>query len=305
MLTATAERVRVTDHLVRAEAFAATRDVTALSPTRSLVRELLLGALAEYRAVGKFPKNPGFSELTPTFVDAEGTRCAMAHLLELGGEHALVKRISDERNHARVRELADEPRLVEWLEAAGLTVEEAAVIQPGYSCTPAAQCVCSQGWSSSPLPVPATAVLEVTLVESDVGRVETVYGTTTFKVGDQLRLAIYGEMAGSRAIVGLDAKDAMATVTSGGVTEGSFPAVPLTDGKWQCRAQGGTTATPISSSEFARLAMSDDCVATAQATPGLGGGCAESGCSSTSEAGSLGVLFAVVGALLARRVHRL
>ena len=44
----------------------------------------------------------------------------MAHLLELGGEGALVERIARERNHARVRELVDEPRLLAWLEAAGL-----------------------------------------------------------------------------------------------------------------------------------------------------------------------------------------
>ncbi len=305
MLTVAAERNRVADHLQRAEAFAASRDLSSLSPVQRLVRELLLQELSAYRADGRFPKNPGFAELTPTFVDAEGTRCAMAQLLELGGEHAMVKKISTERNHARVKDLADEPGLLAWLEAAGLTVEEAAVIQPGYGCTSAAECVCREGFSQSVLPVPAKAVLEVTMLEGGVGQVDAVYGTTNFKVGDQLRLPSYVQAVGGRAIVGLDADDAMVTVTSGGVTEGDFAAVPLTNGKWQCDAMGSTTAQPITTAEYARIAMADDCLATARATPGLGGECGPAGgCSAAGDAGSLGVLLAVVGALMARRLGR-
>ena len=62
-----------------------------------------------------------FAEPMPYFVDAKGVRCAMAHLLEAGGERELVQRIARERNNAFVRDLADESRLLAWLAAAGLT----------------------------------------------------------------------------------------------------------------------------------------------------------------------------------------
>jgi hypothetical protein len=61
--------------------------------------------------------------------------------LDMSGESELVRRIARERNHARVRELADEPRLAAWLAAVGLSLEEAAAIQPSYY-TGRAACVC-------------------------------------------------------------------------------------------------------------------------------------------------------------------
>jgi hypothetical protein len=108
---------------------------------RRTVRALLLDELARYRRRGRFPKNRDFAERTPYFIDRAGTRCAMAHLLEVGGERELVQKIAREQNNARVRELAGEPRLLAWLDAAGLTVEEAAEIQPSY-CAAAKDCVC-------------------------------------------------------------------------------------------------------------------------------------------------------------------
>jgi hypothetical protein len=142
-MSGAAEARRVAAHLARAEALAAAADVSRLDPPRRLARALLLAELRRYRAAGRFPRNPRGGAPTPIFVDAGGTRCAMAHLLELGGERALVARIRRERNLARVRELADEPRLRAWLAAAGLTLPEAAAIQPVY-CGPAApDCVCA------------------------------------------------------------------------------------------------------------------------------------------------------------------
>lgn len=297
MASASAEQLRVTDHLMRAEAFAATRDTGQLGPIRSLIRELLLNELADYRAAGRFPKNPGFAELTPSFVDQEGTRCAVAHLLEVGGEHGLVQKIARERNHARVKELADEPRLLSWLEAAGLSVEEAAVIQPSYSCTPAAECVCGRGWGKAE---PATAVLEAWMITADTARVEAVYGTTTVRVGDQVK--VYAAQ-GTRVIVGLDA---MSLLADGGVNPELLEALSLdSTGKWQCQAQGGTNAPPLTTSEYARFVMASDCLAEVRAMPGLEAGCPiGTGCSSLGDAGSLGVLLAIVGTLLARRLSR-
>jgi hypothetical protein len=117
-----AERRRVSAHISWAARWAR-RHPPRLDPLRSLVRLLLLDELERYRTRGTFPRNPGRPVPVPVFIDAHGTRCAMAHLLEFGGEAALVARVARERNYARVQELADEPRLLAWLAAAGLTLK--------------------------------------------------------------------------------------------------------------------------------------------------------------------------------------
>jgi uncharacterized protein (TIGR03382 family) len=81
----------------------------------------------------------------PYFIDADGTRCAMAHLMELGGAGALVAEVAGTNNNAYVAELAADDRFLAWLDAAGLTVEEAARIQPSYTfglCAAPKLCVC-------------------------------------------------------------------------------------------------------------------------------------------------------------------
>src|SRR5262249_60445542 len=113
-----------------------------------------------YRGARRFPRSPGFRDPTPICVDASGTRCAVAALLGAGGEGELVARIARERNFARVAELADEPRLRAWLAATGLTLAEAAAIQPEYCAFPG-DIVCRPpidvGQSE---PVPAKSVLD-------------------------------------------------------------------------------------------------------------------------------------------------
>lgn len=57
----------------------------------------------------------------------------MASLIERSGSPELVQRIATTRNLARVRELADEEALVAWLDTHGMTLDEAARVQPSYS----------------------------------------------------------------------------------------------------------------------------------------------------------------------------
>ena len=140
--TAVHEVVRVTNHLLGAEVFARSRSTRDLDPVQRLTRALLLDELARYRDEGRFPKNHDSSSPRPTFIDEHGTRCAMAHLMEIGGASALVAEVAHENNHAYVEELASDLRVVAWLCAAGITVEEAARIQPAY-CRTAAQCACA------------------------------------------------------------------------------------------------------------------------------------------------------------------
>ena len=122
---------RVRRHLRRAERAASAASVAHLSSAQRRRRAWLLAELALYRERGRFPKNREFrGKRVPVFVDPEGTRCAVGHLLELSGQHELVRRVQERVNHVRVKELANERELRAWLAWSGLTLEEAALIQP-------------------------------------------------------------------------------------------------------------------------------------------------------------------------------
>ncbi len=128
-----AEVARIQQHLDGALTHAGARDLSTLSEAQRERRQLHLERLVTYRDEGRFPRNRDFPhQRVPYFRDADGTLCAMAYLLWESGEEALVESVVHTRNNATVHQLADEPGLAAWLEANGLTLEEAARIQPGY-----------------------------------------------------------------------------------------------------------------------------------------------------------------------------
>lgn len=132
MSFAEAEQARVRAHLLGA--LAALRDAPTdhLDDTRRARRAALAAHLAAYIAAGRFPRNTTGLPFTPVFVDDLGTRCAVAALLDATGGAALVHAVADTDNLARVHTLAALPALRDWLDAQGLTVDEAAGIQPAY-----------------------------------------------------------------------------------------------------------------------------------------------------------------------------
>lgn len=176
------------------------RDVSHLRPAQRAARERHLAELERYALRGRFPKNRDFPDRRmPYFVDAEGTRCAMAHLIEATGAAAFVERVVATANNAFVPELAGDPELVAWLEREGLTAEEAAMIQPSYCSTPAQDCFCYLGYE---------AVLEVTIetIEPAVNfRVDAVHGSTTILVGDLIPGDVpwFGGTVGDAILVGV------------------------------------------------------------------------------------------------------
>jgi hypothetical protein len=104
-----------------------------LTPGQRMARATLIGWLHEYRDGGRFPRNDRFPGLAvPFFRDDEGVLCAMAHLIERSGRGDLVDRVALTRNNAFIGELADDPALGAWLDSVGLSVAEAARIQPTY-----------------------------------------------------------------------------------------------------------------------------------------------------------------------------
>ena len=103
------------------------------TPSQQRARATLIGWLQEYRDAGEFPRNDRFPDRAmPFFRDRDGVLCAMAYLIERSGQGDLVDRVASTRNNAYIVQLADDPELRAWLDSVGLSVAEAARIQPAY-----------------------------------------------------------------------------------------------------------------------------------------------------------------------------
>lgn len=131
------EDARLHAHFARVLRQLEARDVSGWSAARQANRRALIALLADYDRAGRFPRNEGhLAWKTPIFVDRHATRCAMAHLIERSGGAAIVARIAAARNLEYIPQLADDPALVAWLARSGLTLDEAALIQPAYPPPP-------------------------------------------------------------------------------------------------------------------------------------------------------------------------
>jgi hypothetical protein len=134
---ARAENARLRAHFDSVDTELRTRDVSHLSAAQRASRTKLIGWLREYRDAGRFPQNDRFAdEMVPFFRDSQGTLCAMAYLVDRSGRGDIVDHIARTRNNAYIHELTDDRELVAWLEASGLSVSEAARIQPAYNGDP-------------------------------------------------------------------------------------------------------------------------------------------------------------------------
>jgi hypothetical protein len=108
-----------------------------LTPAQRTVRATLIDWLREYRETGSFPRNDRFPDRAmPFFRDSRGVLCAMAYLIDRSGRRDLVDRVASTRNNASIPELAGDPDLRTWLDSVGLSVAEAARIQPFYGYPP-------------------------------------------------------------------------------------------------------------------------------------------------------------------------
>lgn len=95
-------------------------------------RNLQADRLDQYASTGRFPLNRHYAdEARPIFVDAQGTHCAVGHLMALDGREAEVLALARSKPNVLVREVDGGP-LVAWVLSSGLTQEEAALIQPAY-----------------------------------------------------------------------------------------------------------------------------------------------------------------------------
>lgn len=110
-------------------------DPPALEPTRAQVRAALaarralqLERLRAYRDAGVFPRNRVSPDVINVFRDENGLLCAVANLIHLDGELALVAKTARENNYVKMGAL-EKGALYNWILASGFTSEEIAAIQ--------------------------------------------------------------------------------------------------------------------------------------------------------------------------------
>jgi len=127
------EIARVRSHLERVERELRASTPAGLNAAQIEKRAMVIQNLHRYINAERYPTNRISQEMTPIFIDGDGARCAVAALLEASGHHALVERIAGTQNLAYVEELKDEPELQAWLTDNGITLAEAARIQPEYT----------------------------------------------------------------------------------------------------------------------------------------------------------------------------
>jgi len=132
-----AEAVRLRAHFDSVDQELRARDISRLSAEQRAMRASLISWLRDYRNAGTFPENDRFTDRAmPFFRDSRGTLCAMAYLVDRSGRTYIVDQIAKTRNNAFIRELTDDRALVAWLDTSGLSVDEAARIQPTYGSYP-------------------------------------------------------------------------------------------------------------------------------------------------------------------------
>jgi hypothetical protein len=133
------ETRRIQGHLLDVEGVLRRRATDDLSASQRERRNTALNWLREYRERGEFPRNHTHADArVPVFVDEHGTPCAVAYLLQRSGREDLVREIASADNNVYAWELAGDARFSEWLDETGLTLGEAARIQPQYGD----HCVC-------------------------------------------------------------------------------------------------------------------------------------------------------------------
>lgn len=102
----------------------------ALTPAQRDARAERIAELRAYAVRGTFGVKPTPGDgREPVFRDASGRLCAVANLLDRSGREDLVEVVARARNDAWINDLRGEPGFLAWLDASGLTLEEAARIQ--------------------------------------------------------------------------------------------------------------------------------------------------------------------------------
>lgn len=131
-----AERARVQAHLRFARDLLARVDTSGWPTALRFARARNLERLSVYAAAGQFPYNDDHPDAhRPTFVDRDGSPCAVGALLAGDRGRASAQRIAAAYKYAFVSQIAD-GELAMWQQSSGLAPDELALIQPSYAPRP-------------------------------------------------------------------------------------------------------------------------------------------------------------------------
>ena len=167
----TVEVRRLQKHFDSVDTELRSRTVASLSSDQRARRAQMIEWLRDYRKPAEFPLNDRFAAATPIFRDERGALCAMGYLIERSGRGDIVDKVEATRNTAYIAELADDPALVAWLDSAGLSVAEAARIQPAY-----------EGWPIPTEPYPVRRDVDSDVALAALGLSSASVGATAVNV---------------------------------------------------------------------------------------------------------------------------
>jgi hypothetical protein len=118
-------------HLREIEKLLRNRQPKNVSRQQMQSRNKLLDALHQYTKNGVFPINNLHEGRHPYFIDANNTYCAVGELMRVGGADELAKAIRQNQNYSYLHDI-HHPDLLAWVGQSGFTLDELALIQPGY-----------------------------------------------------------------------------------------------------------------------------------------------------------------------------
>jgi len=127
------ENERIQFHLTQVLNTLHQADLKHLTTTQKTNRITTLETLEDYKERAVFPINNFLPIRNPIFKDQYQTACAVAHLMEATGAQKIVNTIQRNSNYDYIGKLAKEyPQVNNWADEHGFTLDELALIQPGY-----------------------------------------------------------------------------------------------------------------------------------------------------------------------------
>lgn len=125
------EQESIRFHLMQVERLLRSRPVAHLPEEQQGKRKANLDVLNAYWKNGVFPVNSQHQNRQPYFVDDTDIYCAVGYLMKQSGADDMARSIHATQNFNYLFDI-DHPQLMKWVENSGLTLDELALIQPGY-----------------------------------------------------------------------------------------------------------------------------------------------------------------------------
>lgn len=122
---------RIQAHLFYVEALL--RKNTSKIKNRNIQKKRthFLDLLHQYAAAGVFPKNELYESRRPCFIDSDGNYCAVGYLVKESAGEKAAHIINAKHQYDYIYDM-DLELLDSWIEDAGFTKKEVAMIQPAY-----------------------------------------------------------------------------------------------------------------------------------------------------------------------------